>query len=183
MFIHLHTHSAFSFLDGGSSIEALVKRAAELDMPALALTDHDNLCGAVKFNALARKAGIKPIQGLEATLTNGHHLTLLARNAEGYRNLCRILTRAHLDNPRRHPRVSLQNLKAHAEGLIALSGCRRGEIPCQILHGKYSGAYRSARAYLEIWSPDDFFWNCRTATSPEPGSLTFNWPDWAGNWE
>lgn len=157
MFIHLHTHSAFSFLDGGSSVESMVKRAKELDMPALALTDHDNLCGAVKFNAQARKAGIKPIQGVEVTLFNGHHLTLLARNPAGYQNLCRMLTTAHLENPRCHPRVSLQNLKEHSGGLIALSGCRKGEIPYHILSGNYSRAHHAALNYLEIWEPRDFY--------------------------
>ncbi|MGI6550103.1 MAG: DNA polymerase III subunit alpha [Syntrophomonadales bacterium] len=172
MFIHLHTHSAFSFLDGGSSIESLVKRAAELDMPALALTDHDNLCGAVKFNAQARKAGIKPIQGVEVTLDNGHHLTLLARNPEGYRNLCRMLTAAHLKNPRRHPRVSLGNLRDHAGGLIALSGCRKGEIPHCLLLGNYEEAYRVASIYLGIWGPQDFYLEMQG--SYLPGDIQLN---------
>ena len=172
MFIHLHTHSAFSFLDGGSSIESLVKRAAELDMPALALTDHDNLCGAVKFNIQAQKAGIKPIQGVEVTLFNGHHLTLLARNPEGYRNLCRMLTAAHLENPRKNPRVLLQNLKDHAGGLIALSGCRKGEIPYHLLRGNYSQAYRVALTYLEIWEPTDFY--LEVQDSYLPGTIRLN---------
>lgn len=172
MFIHLHVHSAFSFLDGGSSIEKLVRRAAELDMPALALTDHDNLCGAVKFSAQAQKAGIKPIQGVEVTLENGHHLTLLARNPEGYRNLCRMLTAAHLEYPRRHPRVLLQNLKRHGDGLIALSGCRRGEISYHLLRGNYSRAYRAALTYLDIWGSRDFYLEMQD--SYLPGNVQLN---------
>lgn len=154
MFIHLHTHSNFSFLDGGSTMEDLVRRAAELDMPALALTDHDNLCGAVKFHTAARKAGIKPIQGVEATLEDGSHLTLLARGPEGYRSLCRMLTRAHLENPRRQPRVSLANLRENAAGLIALSGCRRGVIPRCLLARRYAGARRWAEVFREIWGKE-----------------------------
>lgn len=141
-------------------------------MPALALTDHDNLCGAVKFSAQAQKAGIKPIQGVEVTLENGHHLTLLARNPEGYRNLCRMLTAAHLEHPRRHPRVSLRNLKKHSDGLIALSGCRRGEIPYHLLRGNYSRAYRAALTYLDIWEPRDFYLEMQD--SYLPGNVQLN---------
>lgn len=154
VFIHLHTHSNFSFLDGGSSIEDLVRRAADLGMPALALTDHDNLCGAVKFHRAAGQAGIKPIQGAEVTLEDGSHLTLLARGPEGYRSLCRMLTRAHLENRRRQPRVSLANLKDNAKGLIALSGCRRGLIPRLLMARRYDEACRWARFCREIWGSD-----------------------------
>jgi len=157
VFVHLHTHSPFSFLDGGSPIKSLVERAAELDMPALALTDHDNLCGAVQFKLEAQKAGIKPIQGVEVTVAGGYHLTLLAEDKEGYRNLCRILTKAHLGNPRGKPQVTLDTLREHAKGLIALSGCRKGEIPARILSRQYDAAYRAALTYLEIWGKDDFY--------------------------
>ncbi|MGE5422580.1 MAG: DNA polymerase III subunit alpha [Ignavibacteriales bacterium] len=157
MFIHLHCHSNFSFLDGGSRIEALVDQAAELGMPALALTDHDNLCGAVKFHARARKLGIKPIQGVEITLYNGHHLTLLARGPEGYKNLCRMLTRAHLENPRRQPRVTPANLKDNAAHIIALSGCRRGEIAHHILTRRYAEAWTAATKFCDIWGKDNFY--------------------------
>ncbi|MGE5415660.1 MAG: PHP domain-containing protein, partial [Acidobacteriota bacterium] len=154
MFVHLHTHSQFSFLDGGSEIESLVRRAAELDMPALALTDHDNLCGAVKFQTAAAKAGIKAIQGVEVTLYNGHHLVLLAKGPEGYRSLCRLLTRAHLESTRREPRVTMPNLRENSYGLIALSGCRRGEIPAAILARDYEKARQIAQTYQEIWGED-----------------------------
>ncbi|MCR4399819.1 MAG: PHP domain-containing protein, partial [Syntrophomonadaceae bacterium] len=157
MFIHLHTHSAFSFLDGGSPIDSLVARAAELGMPALALTDHDNLCGAVKFHALARQHGIKPVQGVEVTLAGGHHLTLLARGPEGYRSLCRLLTRAHLANPRGRPRCARGDLEAYGGGLIALSGCRRGQVPGHILARRYQQARQAAREYLQVWGREGFF--------------------------
>jgi len=180
MFIHLHIHSAFSFLDGGSSVESLLERAAELDMPALALTDHDNLCGAVKFNARARSYGIKPIQGVEVTLDNGHHLTLLARGPAGYRNLCRILTRAHLENPRRQPRVTFANLKDNAAGLIALSGCRRGEIPALILSRHYAGACQAARNYLELWGPENFYLELQDTYLPGTTRLNARLAELAG---
>ena len=88
-FVHLHTHSPFSFLDGASSIEALVERAAQLDMPALAITDHNNVSAAVKFHQTASRAGIKPIQGTEAEPPGGYHLTSIARHARGC-SLCRL---------------------------------------------------------------------------------------------
>lgn len=156
-FVHLHCHSPFSFLDGAATIQALVARAAEMGMPALALTDHDNLCGAVQFQKKALAAGVKPIQGVEVTLENGHHLVLLAKGPEGYSNLCRILTGAHLGNPRLHPKTSLQSLSEHSEGLFALSGCRRGEIPDLILHGKHRDALAAAIKYREIFGPENLF--------------------------
>ncbi|MGE5397166.1 MAG: DNA polymerase III subunit alpha [Chitinophagales bacterium] len=166
MFIHLHTHSCFSFLDGGSSIEDLVQRAVELDLPALALTDHDNLCGAVKFHSCARKAGIKPIQGVEVTLNNGSHLVLLAQSPIGYRSLCHILSRAHLENPRRSPRVSMDNLKENTAGLIALSGCRQGKITGLILARQYEKARQAAISYRDIWGKDNFYLEVQDISLP-----------------
>lgn len=165
-FVHLHCHSPFSFLDGAATIQALVNRAAELEMPALALTDHDNLCGAVQFQKKALAAGVKPIQGVEVTLENGHHLVLLAKGPEGYANLCRLLTRAHLGNQRLHPRTSVQSLREHAEGLIALSGCRQGEIPNLMLHGKYREALAAAVQYREIFGPENFFLELQACRLP-----------------
>ncbi len=163
-FVHLHVHSNFSFLDGGSRIEELVARAAELGQPALALTDHDGLYGAVRFAKACAKRGIKPIFGaevrVESLLSGGerpgsaaptgagahgnpgqsdprsgagddpHHLVLLAETREGYANLCRLLSAAHLADPERErpPLVTLESLRSHAEGLICLTGCRHGEI-------------------------------------------------------
>ena len=100
-FVHLHVHSPFSFLDGASKTEQLLETAACFDMPAMAVTDHNNLCAAVEFNRLAKAYGIKPITGAEITLENGHHLVLLARTSAGYKNLCRILTESHLGSPAR----------------------------------------------------------------------------------
>src|SRR5690606_36607382 len=109
--VHLHVNSPFSFLDGAASIDELVHRAAALEMPALALTDHDNVSGAVRFVQACSEAGIKPIIGCELTLEGGHHLTVLAASPKGYANLCRLLTAAHLENERGPPRTSWSNLK------------------------------------------------------------------------
>ncbi len=171
MFVHLHVHSCFSFLDGGSSIKSLVEKAAALGMPAMALTDHDNLCGAVQFKLEAERAGIKPVHGAEITIDGGHHLVLLAENQEGYRNLCRILTKAHLRNPRGRPQAGMSILKEHSEGIIALSGCRKGKIPAAILCRRYDEAYRTALIYSEIWGKDNFFLELEDSYLPGTRSL------------
>ncbi|KKM08957.1 DNA polymerase [Clostridiales bacterium PH28_bin88] len=156
-FVHLHVHSPFSFLDGASRIEDLVQAAAELGMPAMAVTDHSNASAAVQFHQAALAVGIKPIQGAEVTLEGGHHLVLLAQDAGGYANLCRVLTQAHLSHPRRQPRVSLEALPQCNRGLIALSGCRRGEVPALILQDRYREAEDAARKYMNIFGPGSFF--------------------------
>ncbi len=156
-FVHLHVHSPFSFLDGGSSLEDLVGQAAAAGMPALALTDHNNLSGAVKFQQLAEERGIKPIIGVELNLEGGFHLVLLAQNPAGYSSLCRLVSKAHLQNPRLQPKAAWRDLEEHKEGLFALSGCRRGEIPHLILHGRYREALDSARRYLELYGRENFF--------------------------
>ncbi len=96
-YVELHAHSAFSFLDGASAPEEMAERAAELGHTALALTDHDGLCGSLAFAHAARAAGVRPITGAELTLRDGAHLTLLAADAAGYANLCRLITLAHAD--------------------------------------------------------------------------------------
>ncbi len=156
-FVHLHVHSPFSFLDGGSSIEDLVASAAGYGMPALALTDHHNVCGAVRFQRACVAAGIKPLQGAEVTMTGGFHLTLLADGPEGYASLCRLLTRAHLDHPRGEPRVAEAALAAHSSGLLALSGCRRGEIPALVRMRRYAEAEQAARRYAALFGRDRFY--------------------------
>ena len=106
-YAELHCHSYYSFHDGASSLEELLLRAKELGYRALALTDHDNLCGAMRFAQLARSLGIKGIIGAEMTLKGGFHLTLLAENRTGYRNLCRLITAAHSSGHAKIPNLSL----------------------------------------------------------------------------
>lgn len=155
-FVHLHVHSPYSFLDGASQMETLVETAARLGMTAMAVTDHNNLCAAVKFNSLAQAYGIQPITGSEITLENGHHLVLLAKNPAGYKNLCRILTESLLSSPRLAPKISCTVLNKYSSGLFALSGCRKGEIPHSILTGDYRQAMESVKRYISIFGRDSF---------------------------
>jgi error-prone DNA polymerase len=131
-YVELHCHSAFSFLDGTTQPEELVAAALEHGHTALALTDHDTVSGSMEFAQAARALGLRAIHGAEVTLSDGRHVTLLVRDAEGWANLCRLLTRAHArtrDHPSRRilgtPAVSLDDLAAHAPGLVCLSGCAR----------------------------------------------------------
>ncbi|MCR4275262.1 MAG: DNA polymerase III subunit alpha [Candidatus Wolfebacteria bacterium] len=168
-FVHLHTHSHFSLLDGLIKIDELVSRAKELGMEALALTDHGNLYGAVEFYKKAIKAGIKPILGMEAYIApssrfekNGkenkyRHLTLLAENQTGWQNLIKISTKAHLEGFYYKPRADKELLKQYSEGLIAMSGCLGGEIPQLILENKFTDAEKVAREYQNIFGENNFF--------------------------
>ena len=156
-YAELHAHSNFSFLEGASHVEELVLRALELGYETLALTDHDGLHGAMEFAQCARAWGLRPITGAEITLADGHHLTLICETQQGYANLCRLLTHAHLDHERGKPCVEPEVLAQHTEGLIALSGCRRGEVPSLIVAGKHREAEAAARQYAEWFGPANFF--------------------------
>ncbi len=134
-----------------------MKAAASRGISALALTDHNGLSGAVRWRKLCASAGIKPILGAEVTMEDGSHLTLLAMDRRGYSNLCRLLTRAHLENERRNPRASMGALEEFSDGLICLSGCRRGRIRALIRRGDFEGAEAYARRLLAIFGPERFF--------------------------
>jgi len=154
-FVHLHTHTPFSFLDGGSSVDALIEQAALDGQPALAITDHDNLSCVVRFQKKALQAGIKPILGVELTV-DGHHLTLLAQNGKGYSNLARLVTRAHLENPRREPCARTEDLAELSENIICLSGCRKGRLAQLLLRGHRDEALRTARELRSVFQ-DRFY--------------------------
>lgn len=169
-FTHLHVHSHYSLLDGLAKIDELIKRAADLQMEALALTDHGTLYGAIEFYQKAKKAGIKPIIGCEFYTAyermgdkrpniddKRYHLTILAENEEGYRNLIKLVTKAHLDGFYYKPRVDRHLLREHAKGLICLSGCPNGEIPTAIRHRKPETAERLLREYQEIFGRENFY--------------------------
>ena len=156
VFTHLHVHSQYSFLDGASSLDKLLRKAVFLGMSALALTDHNRLTGAIKFYEKARALGIKPIIGAETDLEGGYHVTLLCKNTKGYSNLCRLLTQAHLSNQGKKPQVSKEALQQHNSGLIALSGCSRGELPMLLHRGKTAKAREAANCYREIFGQDFF---------------------------
>jgi DNA polymerase III alpha subunit len=153
-FVHLHVHSQYSFLDGASSIDNLLQKAIALDMPALAITDHNRLTGAIRFYVKAKELGIKPIIGAEIDLEGGYHLTLLCKDAEGYSNLCQLITKAHLSNRNSKPKAIKKMLQEHHEGLIALSGCDKGEIPTLISEGNTKKAHVAASAYRDMFGED-----------------------------
>lgn len=168
-FVHLHTHSHYSLLDGLPKIDALVNRAKELGMPALALTDHGVLYGAIEFYQKARDAGIKPIIGIEGYLARNlltdkrpkiddrpYHIILLAKNLAGYKNLIKLTTIAHLDGFYYKPRFDLPTLERFSEGLICLTACINGHLPMLLLNGKEEEAREVAVWYRRVFG-DDFF--------------------------
>ncbi|MFQ6132969.1 MAG: DNA polymerase III subunit alpha, partial [Armatimonadota bacterium] len=157
-FAHLHVHSCFSMQDGAADIGRLVSRAAELDMPALAVTDHEGLYGAVRFYQACCQAGIKPIVGAELTLEEGDwHLVLLAQNQQGYANLCYLISRAQLAHRDEDPRLAWEELAAHSQHLIALSGCARGEVPGLLFSGRRDEALRAVEKYVDLFGRDRFY--------------------------
>jgi error-prone DNA polymerase len=150
-FVHLHCHTTWSLLDGAIPAEALPRLAAEGDFEAVAMTDHDALTGAVRFSRACREAGIKPIFGAELTLTSGDHVTLIARDATGYGNLCRLISDAHLSNERGHPTTSFEKIAARPEGLFVLSGCARGEVARLAAAGRIPQALAAVRRYRDAF--------------------------------
>jgi DNA polymerase-3 subunit alpha len=170
-FTHLHVHSHYSLLDGLAKIDDLVNRAKELGMDSLALTDHGVMYGAVEFFIKAREAGIKPIIGCEMYVApNGienknntkldktrYHLTLLAKDNQGYKNLMELVTIAHLEGFYYKPRIDMKILKDHSKGLIGMSGCAQGEISQNIINGNYEEAKKKALEYEEIFGKGDFY--------------------------
>jgi DNA polymerase-3 subunit alpha len=167
-FVHLHNHSDYSLLDGATPIPAMVARAAELKMPALAITDHGAMFGAVEFYQEARKAGVKPIVGMEAYVTRGprsekkpgdtaHHLVLLARDEAGFRNLMRLSSLAYLEGFYYKPRVDHEILAKYSSGLLALSACPKGEIASDLLEDRDEEALKTAMMYRDIFGPEHFF--------------------------
>jgi DNA polymerase-3 subunit alpha len=171
-FVHLHTHSEYSLLDGAIKLKNLVQRAKECGMPALALTDHGNMFGAVQFYREARAAGVKPIIGLEAYITRGSrldkdkkkaeqsqidHLILLARNMQGYRNLIRLSSTAFLEGFYYKPRIDFEVLESHCEGLIAMSSCLRGVVAQAALTSGIEEARKKAERLSEMFGEDNFY--------------------------
>ncbi|MBI4497686.1 MAG: DNA polymerase III subunit alpha [Chloroflexi bacterium] len=156
-YAELHCHSNYSFQEGASFTFELVQQARKLGLAALALTDHDNLCGAMEFAKTAKALDLQGIIGAEVTLAGNHHFTLLAANVHGYNNLCRLLSHAHIQSPRRSPALDPNLLAEFSEGLIALSGCRQGEVPSLVAAGRVAEAERAAERYRDWFGPDNFF--------------------------
>ncbi|HEY6867477.1 MAG TPA: DNA polymerase III subunit alpha, partial [Candidatus Eisenbacteria bacterium] len=166
-FVHLHNHSDYSLLDGASPIGRMLERAAAMRMPALALTDHGSLFGAVEFYQAALAAGVKPILGMEAYVTRGrrqdrtretaHHLVLLARDERGFRNLMRLSSIAFLEGFYYKPRVDHDVLSRYGEGLLALSACPKGEVASDLLADDEAGAERTALMYRDLFGAENYF--------------------------
>jgi DNA polymerase-3 subunit alpha len=169
-FVHLHTHSEYSLLDGASRVKALAERAKELGQKAIAVTDHGVLAGAIEFYEAATSAGIIPIIGCEVYVAarsrlqkegkvdrDPSHLILLAKDREGYSNLVKLVSRAHLEGFYYKPRIDRELLAEYSKGLIALSACIGGDVPQRILAGDAAGARRLAEEYSQIMGPDGYF--------------------------
>jgi len=171
-FVHLHLHTDYSMLDGACDVEKLVHRVKELGMPAVAMTDHGNIFGAVHFVNAAKAAGVKPIVGcelyvckkgdhnIERTPPEGdtyNHLLVLAENEEGYRNLTKITSEASLHGFYYKPRISKKFLAEHSKGLIGLSGCLKGEVAERLVEGKYDAARDAAATYRDIFGEKNFY--------------------------
>ena len=169
-FIHLHVHTQYSLLDGAIRIDALLKRASDFGMDSVAITDHGTMFGTIEFYEKAVKAGIKPIIGCECyvapqTINDKtpfdhkglSHLVILAKNVEGYRNLCKLATIAQLKGFYHKPRIDKDVLRKYSKGLIGLSACMHGEIPRLIIERAIDKADEAARTYLEIFGEGSFF--------------------------
>ena len=189
-FVHLHCHTEFSLLDGAIRIPDLTKKASEFGMPAAAITDHGNMHGAAYFYMSCKSAGVEPILGCEVYVTHDHtdtashlsrvrhHLILLAKNKAGYQNLLELVSKSYLDGFYYKPRVDKNLLKAHSEGVVALSACLAGEIPRTLLGknkfieggGNFKDALNIAKQYAEIY-PERFYLEVQSNTLPEQSIL------------
>ncbi len=193
-FVHLHVHTEYSLLDGACRLDRLVERARTLEFPALAITDHGVLFGAVDFYRAAREQGLKPIIGCEMYVAPGsrrekktsshgrdvyHHLVLLARNAAGYRNLIRLSTAAHLEGYYYKPRIDKELLAEHREGLIALSGCLAGEIPELILKDDLERARTAIDFYKQTMGAENFYLELQNHRLPEQHKVNRQLIAWA----
>ncbi|MCK9419365.1 MAG: DNA polymerase III subunit alpha [Nitrospirae bacterium] len=182
-FVHLHLHTEYSLLDGANSLDDLIKKAVELRMPAIAVTDHGNLFGALDFYLKATKAGIKPIIGCEMYVAPGsrfekagtagqheessYHLILLARNKAGYKNLVKLVTAGYLEGFYYKPRIDKEILRKHSDGLIGMSACLSGEIPKLLLQGRYDDAKKTALEYQSILGSENFYFEIQDNGIPE----------------
>ena len=165
-FVHLHLHTQYSLLDGAIRLKEMIPRLQEFGMTSVAVTDHGNMFGAVDFYKRAKKAGIKPILGVEAYVAENSrherkrgafHLILLAKNATGYANLRKLVSMAYLEGFYYHPRMDLELIKAHNEGIIALSACLGGQIAQSIMKGRVDHARQLAQTYRDTFEPGAFY--------------------------
>ena len=169
-FTHLHVHSHYSLLDGLTKIDELIQKAKDDGCDSLAITDHGVMYGAIEFYQKCKKAGIKPIIGVEAYLAPGsrldknsrseernYHLVLLAKDKIGYRNLIKLTSIAHLEGFYYKPRIDWEVLAKHKDGLIALTACLAGEIPRLVAADKLDKAKKRILEYAELFGPGNFY--------------------------
>ena len=180
-FTHLHVHTEFSLLDGSAKIKELVARAKELGMKSLAITDHGVMYGAIHFYKACKDAGIKPIIGCEVYVAPGsrfdrevvkgegryNHLVLLAKNNQGYYNLCKIVSAGFVDGFYYKPRVDMEILRQYSEGVIALSACLAGEVATNLRHNNYDGAKEAALRHLDIFGEGNYYLELQDHGMPE----------------
>jgi len=186
-FVHLHVHSEYSLLDGASRLDKLVSLARDLRFPALALTDHGSLFGAIDFYGACEKSGIKPIIGAELYVAPGsrferanvdgqyegaHHLTVLARNLQGYKNLIKLVSKAYLEGFYYKPRVDRELLTQHGEGLLVLSGCLNSEVSRLLCQGEEAKGRQVAGWHQEVFGKDYYFMEVQSHGLPEQPKVT-----------
>ncbi len=170
-FVHLHVHTQYSLLDGACRIKELIKKAVEYNMPAIGMTDHGNMFGAIEFYQTAKTMGIKPIIGCEAyVVTSGSrlekiprqkgttsHLVLLARNQAGYQNLLKLVSSAYVEGFYYFPRMDKEILAQYSDGLLSTSGCLKGEVAQHLRNGNYNAALKSADEFSQIFGKGNFY--------------------------
>ena len=191
-FVHLHLHTEYSLLDGACRLDRLVDKAHELNFPALAITDHGAMHGAIEFYQATRAKGIKPIVGcevyvapasrLEKKLSGGekyHHLGLLAKDEAGYKNLIKLTTSAHLEGYYYKPRIDKEILAAHSEGLIAMSGCLASEIPDWIMKDQLDKAREAVDFFKQTLGAENFFLELQNHGIPEQAKVNSHLIKWA----
>ncbi len=164
-FVHLHVHSDYSLLDGVAKVKSLAKRAKECGQEAIALTDHGTVAGSIAFYKACKKAEVKPILGCEVYMSRGpmterkkgyNHLTVLAKNTAGWKNLSRLASLASLEGFYYKPRMDFETLAKYSEGLVVLSGCLKGPVPVLLQQEKYDEARERAGAFRDVFG-DDYY--------------------------
>src|SRR4051794_14464640 len=193
-FVHLHLHTEYSLLDAACRLDKLVEKAHELKFPAMAMTDHGVLFGAIDFYQAAREKGIKPIIGCEVYVAPGsrlekkassggrdvyHHLVLLAKDEQGYKNLLKLVSSAHLEGYYYKPRIDKEILAQHHEGLIALSGCLASEVPDLITKEDFQKARTTIDWFKQTMGPDNYYFELQNHGIPEQGKVNRKLLEWA----
>ena len=170
-FVHLHLHTEYSMLDGACRVDDVIDKAHEYGMPAIAMTDHGGMYGAVEFYQAAAKKGLKPLIGCETYIAPGsrhekkagsardaaYHLVLLAKDETGYKNLIKLVTKAHLEGFYYKPRIDKEILAEHSKGLIGFTSCLKGEVPNKIINEQINEAKKALDEYRQIFAPRDFY--------------------------